>query len=834
MYRRKLLLMLSALMVGIIAMAAPRTAEQAKKIAAEQARRLGITNAQPLLMEKASPRRAPGIGTTDANYYYVFNNEGGKGFTIVSGDDIMPEIVGYSDNGSFSEDNMPANVKSFLKAYEQTLDNVAEGDVRALQIVDELKARRAESTGTYTVGDILLGNIQWDQTEPYNLLCPVYTDENGNEWNSVTGCGATAIAQIMRYHKWPKELTVDIPDYTTEYFAPKQEWEGVKVGQEGHPYDWDNMLEEYFDEYWSPLYNDEQALAVAQLMSDVGRAMKMEYGRESTTYNTAPFTALTDYFNYDPDLIQMIFRNMVSLAQWTEIIKKDINENRPVYYYGNSNAGGHMFVCDGYDSNDLFHINWGWGGYCDGFFDITVLNPNSNDGTGASVTADGFDMLNTIIVGIQPDNGVVDEPMWDIPQLYADKYLEPTITKSTRINQNEEFSISTGLMCFNISNKTFKGEIGLAIIDKDENIQIIDKNQFNIEPINGLGPIEFDYAFPVGTSTVVLVEKPAGSSEWRLVNVAMANAITLIATETELAFAEPELLSLNVLTQEIPAGKSDIVFEVINNTSKDYYGRISIYVTNAKEEYEANKEELMPIITIPLGLDRGQSIKKSVTLSTTDMNQEYWLTFCDGNGNVIGETTVKTVTNPEPTFVITGYSIDGEEITYESEIVNKETWSGSLDMALVHNIDAPTIEIRVKNIGADGTFKTRVYNECDGEGYPTFRNHQEESIDIPSGETRSILSKAANIGESLCLWSLYSNGSKYTPFLVGDVPYGRVTNDGDLLHIHAYNDGISTGISIPTMDFELTDKIYTIDGKRVKTPTEKGIYIIGNKKVVVK
>ena len=170
--------------------------------------------------------------------------------------------------------------------------------------------------------------------------------------------------------------------------ARKQEWEGVKVGQEGHPYDWDNMLEEYFDEYWSPLYNDEQALAVAQLMSDVGRAMKMEYGRESTTYNTAPFTALTDYFNYDPDLIQMIFRNMVSLAQWTEIIKKDINENRPVYYYGNSNAGGHMFVCDGYDSNDLFHINWGWGGYCDGFFDITVLNPNSNDGTGASVTAD--------------------------------------------------------------------------------------------------------------------------------------------------------------------------------------------------------------------------------------------------------------------------------------------------------------------------------------------------------------------------------------------------------------------------------------------------------------
>ena len=176
MYRRKLLLMLSALMVGIIAIAAPRTAEQARKIAAEQARKLGIASAQPQLMEKASPRRAAGIGTTDANYYYVFNNEGGKGFTIVSGDDLMPEIVGYSDQGSFSEENMPENVKSFLKAYEQTLDKVAEGDAKSLQIVDELKARRAESTDVYTVGDILLGNIMWDQGDPYNFLCPTYTD----------------------------------------------------------------------------------------------------------------------------------------------------------------------------------------------------------------------------------------------------------------------------------------------------------------------------------------------------------------------------------------------------------------------------------------------------------------------------------------------------------------------------------------------------------------------------------------------------------------------------------------------------------------------------------
>ena len=108
-------------------------------------------------------------------------------------------------------------------------------------------------------------------------------------------------------------------------------------------------------------------------MNDVGRAVEMEYGPESGAYSNAPFTALTEYFGYDPDLIQLILRETVSLEQWTEILKKDINEKRPVYYFGNSDGGGHMFVCDGYDSNDFFHINWGWGGYGNGFVGFTYI-----------------------------------------------------------------------------------------------------------------------------------------------------------------------------------------------------------------------------------------------------------------------------------------------------------------------------------------------------------------------------------------------------------------------------------------------------------------------------
>ena len=830
MYRRKLLLMLSALMVGIIAIAAPRTAEQAKKIAAEQASKLGITSASPKMM-KTAPRRSATIGQdsfTDAenSYYYIFNNEGGKGFTIVSGDDLMNEIVGYSDSGSLSEENMPANLKSFLRAYEQTLDRMAEGDAKTLQIVNELKARRAESNGVYTVGDILLGNVKWDQMEPYNRLCPTYKGAYGSDQHSATGCCATAVAQIMMYHKWPKELTVDIPDYTTNYYGTTYNWEGVKVEAEGHPYDWENMLESY-----SESYTEEQAIAVSRLMSDVGRAVKMEYGPESVSMNIAPFSALTEYFDYDPDFIQMIFRQNVSLAKWTEILKKDINERRPVYYYGSSNGGGHMFVCDGYDNNDFFHINWGWSGMCNGFFDITVLNPYNNEGTGASRTEDGYDMLNTIIVGIRPNNGVEDKPQWEFQMLYAEQIQEHTIIQSTRQNKTENFSLSVGLKIQNYDNKTFIGEIGLANIDKEGNMSIIASSKVTINPYYYYGPFNISYAFPVGKNTIVGVEKPEGSSEWELANLAQSNAINLIATETELSFAEPELLSLNLLNPEITAGSGEVEVEITNNTYYDYYGRVRIYVTDTKEEFEANADKLTPVNAIPLGLDCGKSIKKSVTVTTNDINKVFWLTFCDDNGNVIGSGAITTVANAEPTFVITGYSIDGQEITPENDVKNMSLWNGNHDVALAHNTGAPKIAIHVKNLGIDGIFYTTISPECQENGYPTFGGKENIKLEIPSGETRDIESKSPYEGESLCLWTIIQGS---TPFIVGNVPFGQVYNGGLYLLIYAYNDATPASISVPFIDIETTGEIYNIRGQRVKNPTEKGIYIIGKKKVLVK
>ena len=183
-------------------------------------------------------------------------------------------------------------------------------------------------------------------------------------------------------------------------------------------------------------------------------------------------------------------------------------------------------------------------------------------------------------------------------------------------------------------------------------------------------------------------------------------------------------------------------------------------------------------------------------------------------------------------FVIAGYSIDGKEITSESEIVRLQTNLGIFDMAFVHNTAAPKVAIHVKNVGTDGTFSASLYNNCDATGNPIFNNsyHEAVNLEIPSVETRDIISNSEKEGKSINLWTLQRTS---TPLIIGDVPFGQVFNNGEFFLIYAYNDG-TAGISVPVMELETTGKIYNTRGQRVKTPSEKGIYIIGKKKVLVK
>ena len=176
----------------------------------------------------------------------------------------------------------------------------------------------------------------------------------------------------------------------------------MSAESKGQKYDWDNMLPNY-----SYNYTKTQADAVAKLMLHCGKAVKMNYNKESGA-NVTP-ASLAKYFGYDSDLMLDLPRSSFTLAEWTALIDQELQARRPILYSGQTTAGGHQFICDGSDGNGLYHINWGWSGAGDGYFDITILNP-SQGGIGAGNISDGFNRSCYMIIGIQPDNGKVDEP----------------------------------------------------------------------------------------------------------------------------------------------------------------------------------------------------------------------------------------------------------------------------------------------------------------------------------------------------------------------------------------------------------------------------------------
>lgn len=830
--RRSIITML-VLMLSIMAWAAPRTAEQAKKIAAEQARKLGITVNEPMLLQKASPKRGKvPVGSTSVEaYYYVFNNNGDNGFTIVSGDDLMPEIVGYSDKGTFSEENMPDNLKAFLKAYCATLEKVVAGNKTATDNVKELAVRRAGETEATVIVEPLLQAITWNQGEPYNNECPLYDGKN----RAVTGCVATAMAQIMAYHKYPDALQKDIPTYISQGAAGDINIEGVEAA--GRTYDWAHMRDEY-DENFS----DIEAAAVARLMSDVGRSVNMTYGSESGAITIAPAFALPEYFGYDPDLIQYIQRAQVSLAKWIEIIKHELNEARPVYYGGLSEGGGHAFVCDGYDSADFFHINWGWGGYCNGNFDISVLNPNSNSGAGASSTTDGYDMGMVVVVGIRPDNEVADDVQWKLPSMYvtAEEDAVPTIKTDTRSSALDKFVVDTGWEMYNWSTNDFNGEIGIAAMNEKGELDIICSQKvafemnygFSTELMQKYLPIE--YAFPVGFTRLVAVEKPEGG-EWTLMNDAIYYSIPLAATETKLSFTEDKTLTVAITNDKMDADNTSIDLDIANKSGLDFYGRLYIYVTQEPTAPEDMPDDYSAYL--PLGLDNSGSIKKSVTLPVYDPSKTYYVYIFDDMANLLCSKEMAVNPSSKPIFVLTGYKLNGIPYDELTETTTAQTYWGDWEMPLIHNTGAPELTLDITNYGAKSTFTTTIYNTLSADLMWDWNHSVNISEEIDCGETKTITIPSATTGEGTCIWTLQnivSNEDNTHILSFGDIEFGVPINDGDYIAYYAYNDGITDGISNIVINEKSNKAIYNLAGQRLKTTKSNGIYIIGKKKVLVK
>lgn len=267
--KRTALLAVGLTLFQVLAWAGPRSFQQAQAIAERQAALQGIVMDQQQVSKARKQYQQNSSGSTEtATSYYVFDNGADKGFTIVSGDDELPEIVGYSAHGNSENLMKTEGCAAFLKAYQKFVAAFTQGDAKARKILAEQRALKTD--GRYQQSKIapLLGDIAWDQLTPYNKLCPKY---KGSKL-SATGCVATAMAQVMMYYQYPKELKATIPAYTTTTNKLK-----VKAISKGEKYDWDNML----PTYTQGKYNTTQANAVAKLMFHCGAAVQMDYGDSS-------------------------------------------------------------------------------------------------------------------------------------------------------------------------------------------------------------------------------------------------------------------------------------------------------------------------------------------------------------------------------------------------------------------------------------------------------------------------------------------------------------------------------------------------------------------------
>ena len=328
---------------------------------------------------QSGPAATQLVYTAESNRFYVYNHGGRGGFVIVAGDDRLPQVLGYGDKGDFTALSMPPAVRYWM--------DVMNRQIAYLQSHGDAVVHRPAMQET-AVAPLL--TTQWDQGAPYNNYCPTYDIPNGGTSRAVTGCVATAEAQVMNYYQWPPvgrgshSYVCNVNDVTpTELTADYSQ----------SVYRWDLMLDNYDES--SPA---ESCDAVARLMSDVGISVDMGYGSSSGASEYAASQGLVRYFGYG-NKCYWLDRDYYSAEEWDQFLYDELSQRRPVMYCGHAYDGGHAFVLDGFDNDGYIHVNWGWGGSYDGYFLVSFLAPTAGM---------NFQYIQDGLFGLVPETQVAD------------------------------------------------------------------------------------------------------------------------------------------------------------------------------------------------------------------------------------------------------------------------------------------------------------------------------------------------------------------------------------------------------------------------------------------
>ena len=380
-------------------------------------------------------------------------------------------------------------------------------------------ARKKTGSEKAAIGPMI--QTKWGQGSPYNEMCPEYEGIK-----SVTGCVATALAQVMYYHKWPASST-SIPAYTT---TTK---EIVMEELPATTFDWDKMKLAYE-------YDDtgESADAVAKLMLYCGQAMLMDYARDDGSATTIMPSFMEKYFSYSPNM-KRLFRNDYTTSMWENMLYEELSSGRPVIYSGNlsENGSGHEFICDGYDGAGLFHINWGWDGHSDGFFSFSVAFVDE--------TSDSNDYLfnQQAVFGVEPSKNV--EKVY--PRVLLTQQVGSTYSQRMRNATDEDFDdvrVTGTVDAWYLSNapSEFSFEIGWGLYNGDVLEKVLDNKTVTTGTdmtqyeFNNFATLSFGANLENTERRLYPIYKFPDSDEWKLCEGSAVNYISasIISTSVNL------------------------------------------------------------------------------------------------------------------------------------------------------------------------------------------------------------------------------------------------------------------------------------------------------------
>lgn len=810
--KRTILLILYA-MLPLFVIAGNVTPEEALQHATRflKAREGNGTRHAPSAMKLTMAKQVNGL--------YIFNTEQDNGFIIVSNDDRTESILGYADSGSFDPDNMPENMMVWLQGYAD--------EIKHLPATTGTRAKTKQKVSKQALLPLL--TTEWNQGDPYNIKVPNFFTYG----KSVTGCVATAMAQAI-YHVWK---TSEFPTVTTTVipaYVCTKNWNVGGVAQQIHvpavpitTFDWTNMLSVY-----SGSETTEEKNAVADLMLCCGASVKMEYANSqnggSTSYVSRIPDAFRTYFGFD-NSVRHLARVLYSTSEWEDIIYTELSNNRPVIYGGQSSNGGHAFVCDGYDGNGYFHINWGWGGNHDGYFLLSAMNPYGG-GIGSSSSYDGYTMDQDIIIGIQaPGSGAADEEV-----RMAVNYFTYAGNNMTVARTGTTISFPFSLKCTNNLSSTYDVTMKMGIFDTADRLVMGFSSPLHFVNADGTvdwgkwaagswmslnGTRTFADKLPVGNYQVKLLSQQTGSDVWYECFEANLRYVKLTVTNTQITFENVAPTEDNLEVTDIQLSTSGFVNTVqtltaiVKNKATSYY-RSNVYLFVDGEKVSGNG----------LSVEAGQETTAYFSfMSTTTGKKEVTIaTDVDGTKVIGSDSIVINEVPGEITFNNKVYlDVDASSITnvnlstltIDSENnVNVEAYSQSTDIriSLVNNTSESVSGVRIV---------VAKYNEATRK-YEVPRSYLYYGDYMLNANTKYEKTRYLNMASDYGKYEvrLYKNSS---------------VSAANLLDNHFHFELVEGQVKVPSLptDTRKSD-IYTIDGRHVSSLPKKGLYIVNGKKIL--